>query len=71
MMGPIRCDEVKCTTPLADSSISSKCLSFQDELIMSEKLSVAHLLKKGGLNAFFVSILMSNCYFSWIEGQTQ
>ncbi len=70
MMGPIRCDEVKCTTPLADSSISSKCLSFQDELIMSEKLSVAHLLKRG-IKCIFVSILMSNCYFSWIEGQTQ
>lgn len=46
MMGPTHCDEAKHTPPFADSSISSKRLSYQDELIMSEKLSEAHLLKR-------------------------
>lgn len=66
MMGPTHCDEAKRTPPFADSSISSKRLSYQDELIMSEKLSEAHLLKRRTRCIFFFffgTIQMSECYF--------
>lgn len=61
MMGPTHCDEAKRTPPFADSSISSKRLSYQDELIMSEKLSEAHLLKRRTRCIFFFFLVRSKC----------
>lgn len=57
MMGPTRCDEVKHSLPLTDSSISPKCPAIPDDLIRNEKLSVARLQNRGLNTAFSADIL--------------